>query len=27
MPSKLLKKIRQRFGISAPRMTVQTHVA
>jgi len=27
MPSKLLKKIRQRFGISAPRMTVTTHVA
>jgi hypothetical protein len=27
MPSKLLKKIRQRFGISAPRMTVSTHVA
>lgn len=27
MPSKLLKKIRQRFGISAPRMTVRTHVA
>ena len=27
MPSKLLKRIRQRFGISAPRMTVQTHVA
>jgi hypothetical protein len=27
MPSKLLKKIRQRFGISAPRMTVKTHVA
>jgi len=23
----LLKKVRQRFGISAPRMTVQTHVA
>jgi hypothetical protein len=27
MPSKLLKRIRQRFGISAPRMTVKTHVA
>jgi hypothetical protein len=27
MPSKLLKKIRQRFGISAPRMTVTTHIA
>jgi hypothetical protein len=27
MASKLLKKIRQRFGISAPRMTVKTHVA
>ena len=27
MPLKLLKKIRQRFGISAPRMTVKTHVA
>jgi len=27
MPPKLLKKIRQRFGISAPRMTVTTHVA
>jgi hypothetical protein len=27
MPPKLLKKIRQRFGISAPRMTVRTHVA
>ena len=27
MPPKLLKKFRQRFGISAPRMTVQTHVA
>lgn len=27
MPSKLLKKIRQGFGISAPRMTVTTHVA
>mgnify|MGYP001562363787 CR=1 FL=1 len=27
MASKLLKKIRQRFGISAPRMTVTTHVA
>jgi hypothetical protein len=27
MPPKLLKKIRQRFGISAPRMTVKTHVA
>lgn len=27
MPSKLLKRFRQRFGISAPRMTVQTHVA
>lgn len=27
MPSKLLKRIRQRFGISAPRMTVRTHVA
>ena len=27
MPPKLLKKIRQRFGIAAPRMTVQTHVA
>jgi hypothetical protein len=26
MPPKLLKKIRQRFGISAPRMTVKTHV-
>jgi hypothetical protein len=24
---KLLKQVRQRFGISAPRMTVQTHVA
>ncbi len=27
MPPKLLKRFRQRFGISAPRMTVQTHVA
>ena len=27
MPSKLLKRFRQRFGISAPRMTVTTHVA
>jgi cell division protein FtsB len=27
MPRKLLKKIRQRFGISAPRMMVKTHVA
>jgi hypothetical protein len=27
MPPNLLKKIRQRFGISAPRMTVRTHVA
>jgi len=27
MQSKLLKRIRQRFGISAPRMTVKTHVA
>ena len=27
MPPNLLKKIRQRFGISAPRMTVKTHVA
>ena len=27
MASKLLKRIRQRFGISAPRMTVRTHVA
>jgi hypothetical protein len=27
MPPKLLKRIRQRFGISAPRMTVKTHVA
>ena len=27
MPPNLLKKIRQRFGISAPRMTVTTHVA
>ena len=27
MPPKLLKKFRQRFGISAPRMTLQTHVA
>ncbi len=27
MPPKLLKRLRQRFGISAPRMTVQTHVA
>lgn len=27
MPPNLLKKVRQRFGISAPRMTVQTHVA
>ena len=27
MPPKLLKKIRQRFGISAPRMTVKIHVA
>src|SRR5260221_4158390 len=25
--SKLLKQFRQRFGISAPKMTVQTHVA
>ena len=24
---KLIKRIRQRFGISAPRMTVRTHVA
>jgi hypothetical protein len=27
MPPNLLKQIRQRFGIAAPRMTVQTHVA
>ena len=27
MPPSLLRRIRQRFGISAPRMTVQTHVA
>ncbi len=27
MPPNLLKRFRQRFGISAPRMTVQTHVA
>jgi hypothetical protein len=27
MPLNLLKKFRQRFGISAPRMTVKTHVA
>jgi hypothetical protein len=27
MPPSLLRKFRQRFGISAPRMTVQTHVA
>jgi len=27
MPPNLLKKVRQRFGISAPRMTVQTHIA
>ena len=27
MRSNLLKKFRQRFGISAPRMTVKTHVA
>jgi hypothetical protein len=27
MPPNLLKQIRQRFGISAPRMTVRTHVA
>ncbi len=27
MPPTLLKRIRQRFGISAPRMTVRTHVA
>lgn len=27
MPPNLLKKFRQRFGIAAPRMTVQTHVA
>lgn len=27
MPRNMLKKFRQRFGISAPRMTVQTHVA
>ena len=27
MPPNLLKKLRQRFGISAPRMTVTTHVA
>jgi len=27
MPSKLLKRIRQRFGIAARRMTVTTHVA
>lgn len=27
MPPNLLKKFRQRFGISAPRMTVNTHVA
>lgn len=27
MLPKVLKKIRQRFGISAPRMTVKTHVA
>jgi hypothetical protein len=27
MPPGLLKRIRQRFGISAPRMTVKTHVA
>jgi hypothetical protein len=26
MQSKLLKRIRQRFGISAPRMTITTHV-
>ena len=25
--SRLLKRLRQRFGISAPRMTVQTHIA
>lgn len=27
MPPNLLKRFRQRFGIAAPRMTVQTHVA
>jgi hypothetical protein len=27
MPPNLLKRVRRRFGISAPRMTVQTHVA
>ena len=27
MPLNLLKKIRRRFGIAAPRMTVKTHVA
>ena len=27
MPPKLLKRIRQRFGIAAPRLTVQTHIA
>jgi hypothetical protein len=27
MPPNLMKKFRQRFGISAPRMTVKTHVA
>src|SRR5512140_2839485 len=27
MPPNLLRRFRQRFGISAPRMTVQTHVA
>ena len=27
MPPSLLRRLRQRFGISAPRMTVQTHVA
>jgi len=27
MPPNLLKKFRQRFGIAAPRLTVQTHIA
>ena len=27
MPPNLLRRLRQRFGIAAPRMTVQTHVA
>ena len=27
MPPNLLKRVRQRFGIAAPRMTVQTHIA